>query len=689
MATRDDDDDNDTILDADDNAPTVPGEDQTDTDFDRVGNICDDDDDNDTVLDAEDNCPLVRNADQANADEDEFGDACDEDADNDGVANEDDNCVSVANPDQANDDDDSLGNACDNCVAVANEDQRESDVYSATWEVVDYNPRVLTDAATALELGDDDSAGPIEIGFDYGFFGDTFAEIFIGSNGVVTFNRAGSASWSNTLLGSAATPNAAIAAYFDDLNPAGGSTVRYELMGEAPNREFVVDYVDVGFFSGADLVTAQIVLKESGGGELICTNCPAGHTATQGIESADGSFASIPAGRNNSDWGAEMEARAFDTSRPGGDGLGDACDVCPEVDNPDQVDGDEDGVGDLCDNCADIANGDQADLDNDGSGNVCDDDIDGDGSPNDDDLCPEVAAGEGGHSDLDMDGTGDACDDDRDGDMWFNDVDNCPDVWNGDQADMDMDMIGDVCDDDRDGDGIANADDNCADVANRTQTNLDADDLGDACDDDRDGDGVANGDDNCPDDANADQADANGNNLGDVCDLDPDEDGLASFVDNCPEVANAGQEDADEDGTGDACDPDIDGDDVANEADNCPGVANPDQADSDAAAGSISDNPGAARQFGAGVVALNMGDDDATGAIDLGFAYTFFGVEYNSVYIGSNGILSFTGEGADSYSPGRISSAGSTDGLVAACWVDLAARRFAMNSKAKHPIANL
>ena len=50
-------------------------------------------------------------------------------------------------------------------------------------------------------------------------------------------------------------------------------------------------------------------------------------------------------------------------------------------------DGDSDGVVDAVDNCPGDPNADQADLDTDGIGDACDPDIDGDGAPNETDLC--------------------------------------------------------------------------------------------------------------------------------------------------------------------------------------------------------------------------------------------------------------------------------------------------------------
>jgi len=93
------DKDSDGIPDARDNCIETVNQDQLNTDGDEEGDACDTDDDNDGVLDEEDLFPI---------------DGRDwEDTDQDGTGDNTDNCPALSNQDQANTDGDSAGNVCD------------------------------------------------------------------------------------------------------------------------------------------------------------------------------------------------------------------------------------------------------------------------------------------------------------------------------------------------------------------------------------------------------------------------------------------------------------------------------------------------------------------------------------------------------------------------------------------------
>ncbi|MEE2643292.1 MAG: thrombospondin type 3 repeat-containing protein [Myxococcota bacterium] len=229
------------------------------------------------------------------------------------------------------------------------------------------------------------------------------------------------------------------------------------------------------------------------------------------------------------------------------DADGDGCDDCavasidplndgPDLDGDGLCDGgdeddDGDGVSDALDNCPRVENppaeegGAQADSDEDGIGDACDDDSDNDTVPDrvdsdpldpmvcrdlDRDSCDDCAvagAPETDNDGLDTDGDGrcDEGDTDDDGDRILDLRDNCPLVANPDQLNSDAaaaeaagaaappgDELGDLCDDDDDNDLVNDEDDNCPLVANRSQDDLDGDEIGDICDSDIDGDTVLN-----------------------------------------------------------------------------------------------------------------------------------------------------------------------------------------------------
>lgn len=74
--------------------------------------LYDNDFDNDSILNDDDNCPSVSNEDQKDINYNKIGDAC-EDDDGDRVVNSIDNCIDDYNPDQLDNDNDGIGNVCD------------------------------------------------------------------------------------------------------------------------------------------------------------------------------------------------------------------------------------------------------------------------------------------------------------------------------------------------------------------------------------------------------------------------------------------------------------------------------------------------------------------------------------------------------------------------------------------------
>lgn len=227
-----------------------------------------------------------------------------------------------------------------------------------------------------------------------------------------------------------------------------------------------------------------------------------------------------------------------------GDGVPDDQDICPGGD--DNLDGDSDGAPDFCDACPADANNDS----------------DGDGSCDSVDLC----LGNDASGDSDLDGL---CDD----------TDPCTGSSN---SDVDGDGVcdeGDLClgDDatgNADGDGVCDDLDACEgdDATGDTDGDLFCNDL-DACpldvENDFDNDGVCESDDNCPLIPNDNQSDLDGDMVGDACDDDIDGDGDLNDADNCVYDFNPYQEDFDNDGEGDACDADIDADGVEDAVDAC------------------------------------------------------------------------------------------------------------------------
>ncbi|MFK7769637.1 MAG: VCBS domain-containing protein, partial [Mariniblastus sp.] len=159
--------------------------------------------------------------------------------------------------------------------AIAGEPSLSFDGTTLTYA----NPYVVTSSAlggafddisgtgTAIASGDDDS-DQINIGFNYDFFGSSYNQLFIGSNGFVTFGGAAT-EFNNQDFSAAQTigNRPAIAAFWDDLDPTNAASggIFYEVQGTPGDQELIIQWNQIVPYNGGagDEITFQIVLSES------------------------------------------------------------------------------------------------------------------------------------------------------------------------------------------------------------------------------------------------------------------------------------------------------------------------------------------------------------------------------------------------------------------------------------------
>ena len=200
---------------------------------------------------------------------------------------------------------------------------------SYTVSSISYNPPYSFNTGTSIfQSVDDVWSSLISLPFDFCFFGNTYNQIIIGSNGVVSFNVGsanGYCAWSfSTSIPNSSIPypNSINGAYHDiDPSVSGSHDVNYAVLGTYPCRTFVVNYYNVPHYQCNNLTTTQqIVLYETTNvievyidDKPTCTSWNGGN-AVIGIQNASGSIGYCPPNRNTGPWSANQEAWRFTPS---------------------------------------------------------------------------------------------------------------------------------------------------------------------------------------------------------------------------------------------------------------------------------------------------------------------------------------------------------------------------------------
>jgi hypothetical protein len=186
----------------------------------------------------------------------------------------------------------------------------------ATAQAISFAPE-SGPLANSVLLGDDETTGPLPIGFEFAFFGNRYTTVKVSSNGFIGFDADMShGCCSGGVLPSDDGVNNLIALAWTDLYPPGGGQIAYETRGSAPNRRLIISYTAVPWCceAGVDRVTSQVILYERRSAiEIHTTHQDAGHIYTQGVENADGTAAAFLSGRAAADYGLVNDAVRFAT----------------------------------------------------------------------------------------------------------------------------------------------------------------------------------------------------------------------------------------------------------------------------------------------------------------------------------------------------------------------------------------
>ena len=114
-------------------------------------------------------------------------------------------------------------------------------------------------------LGDDSISAAIPLPFTFSFFGTDYNEVYVSSNGFLTFDAASpSGCCTGGLIPSPQGPNNLIAGWWEDLDPPEGGAIRYRTVGNPGNQRFAIEFENIQHFPSGTPVTFQFQLLENG-----------------------------------------------------------------------------------------------------------------------------------------------------------------------------------------------------------------------------------------------------------------------------------------------------------------------------------------------------------------------------------------------------------------------------------------
>jgi gliding motility-associated-like protein len=177
-----------------------------------------------------------------------------------------------------------------------------------------------------FNLGDDDYTVPVNLGFNFDFYGNTYNQIVVSDNATVSFNIANAGGYASWVVGPTPSTTASvqnsIMSVWQDLHQPSGGQLYYETIGTAPNRIGVIFWDGSAMFSTScqtpDLCFTGAILLFEGTNVIEThisnkTNCLSWGSGrgTHGLNNIDGTIGHAVPGRNNTVFSIQNDGYRF------------------------------------------------------------------------------------------------------------------------------------------------------------------------------------------------------------------------------------------------------------------------------------------------------------------------------------------------------------------------------------------
>jgi gliding motility-associated-like protein len=225
-------------------------------------------------------------------------------------------------------------NICSGCRTLTATVQGTVATTSYSVAPTPYVPYPFNSGTPVLVDIDDTWTDVINLPFCFQFYGNTYTQVVIGSNGIITFDLStvnAFCEWDLTAAGPIPTTSLqknSIMGPYHDIDPTNQGSIYWQVTGAAPCRALIVSFYQVPYFGDPNSVstdscpdplfaTHQIVFYETTNiidiyiqNKPVCMGWNDG-LAIEGIHNSTGTAAVTVPGRNNTVWTATNDGQRF------------------------------------------------------------------------------------------------------------------------------------------------------------------------------------------------------------------------------------------------------------------------------------------------------------------------------------------------------------------------------------------